>query len=257
MQIETTNLTPLEFWYAHLGRYLAPESKYQTFAEQRCLRCGSTQRVTLINKDPICLSCLSFSLNYPMATKQKEMRLGGKETLCIASPHGSVLIADVRLPTHHHLKVIPTGTVSINRYVAEYMLAAKPPYLITVLSKADSRDTLRVTTSTDVAYLCGHTPKTINLRQVRPAKAGIEGYPPADWKRAAMLEQKWSHRDIEDNLVSLRIRAQLETLYKNRPGLELAVRALPLFGSNEYELLSWTTIQYKPFAPAGATHAAA
>jgi ribosomal protein L37E len=237
-----------EFLFQNLGQYLLPASRYQYVSQideestAHCHKCGSDKHVLIYNKKNMCAACGVFSIQFPMATKDKANSIRQKDTLLIINNNKSIVIGDVSPAVIE--KDAPVDIISPQisndwrKAIAEYILYEhdeNKPSLVIFQSKADKSSSFKLSHSPDFVYICGHFNARVNTRKLKAAYDVTKDIPVKDWKSLRYI--------TEDKLYTEKLmhtkQKNYEKLSAKYPKLMENIDALPYPNTPEFDIVGW------------------
>lgn len=208
-------MSPLEFWYAHVGRKLGAESPEG-----------------------------SVAVKLPHRTKKgiAPLRLGSVDVLYMVSEGDCRLVGRLEMPDQPGLKVVPAESVSAYRYLAEWLRdEARPPYMVGVISKVNPIASMTLTHNERLASFAeAGRGFGFDMAKVRAAYAALAGIP---WKPAAVAMHDYQRYRVEPTEAS---KSKLFKAFEKFPGLREMLMSVDIRpGSGEYQVLSWLNRELK------------
>ncbi|MCC1496772.1 hypothetical protein [Alcanivorax sp. 1008] len=170
----------------------------------------------------------------------KEYRLGsGRPVYLMLSPGNSVLVSAIALPDQPGLTFVPDESVDGPRYMAEWLLTARPPYIVAIAGKASLGPFLTMTEDERFGMLCQSAGnQSFDMTVVRRAKQALE---PFDWRTAASTLHLMTRYQASPSEAD---REKLRKAFAKTPGLSVALMQSGLKpNSGEYTLMSWLNRQ--------------
>lgn len=208
-------MSPLEFWFAHVGQKLGGQTPEE-----------------------------SVALLLPHRTKKgvAPLRLGALDVLYMVSEGDCRLVGRLEMPEQPGLKVVPAESVSAYRYLAEWLQdEARTPYMVGVIGKANPIASMALTHSERLASF-GEAGGGFgfDMVKVREAYAALAGIP---WKQAAVAMHDYQRYRVEPTETN---KAKLLKAFDKFSGLREALVAADVRpGSGEYQVLSWLNRESK------------
>ena len=166
----------------------------------------------------------------------KEYRLGsGRPVYLMLSPGKSEVVGPLELTSQPGLRFISDETEDGPRYLAHWLLDAKPPYVVAVAGKASLGPHLVVTTDDRFGVLCqssGNLPFDMTV-----VRRSHELLAPFEWRTAASTLHLMTRYQRQPNDAD---RLKLQKAFAKTPGLGQALSQSGLKpDSGEYTLMGW------------------